>query len=53
VALLLDGIALACLPWPCGTTVAHAAWAGAAILCGAGVFLILGALAARTGGDGA
>ena len=47
VATLLDGLALAWAPWLYGTTEAHVAAAGAAILWGAGVFLVLGAWAAR------
>lgn len=49
VATLLDGLALAWAPGLYGTTEAHVAGAGAAILWGAGVFLVLGALAARRG----
>ena len=49
VATLLDGIALAWVPGLYGTDVAQVAGAAAAILWGAGVFLVLGALAARGG----
>lgn len=49
VATLLDGLALAWAPWLYGTDVAHVAGAGAAILWGAGVFLVLGAVASRGG----
>ena len=49
VAMLLDGLALAWAPWLYGTTEAHVAAAGATILWGAGVFLVLGALASRDG----
>jgi len=47
VALLLDGLALAWMPSLYGTTPEDLAGAGAAILWGAGVFLVLGAVAAR------
>lgn len=49
VAMLLDGLALAWAPGLYGTTEAHVAGAGATILWGAGVFLVLGALAGRGG----
>lgn len=42
-ACCLDGLALAYTPWLYGSTVAHTAGAGAAILWGAGVFLVIGA----------
>lgn len=48
-ATLLDGVALAWTPSLYGTTVEQIAGAGAAILWGAGVFLALGAFAARRG----
>jgi hypothetical protein len=48
-ATLLDGLALAWAPWLYGGTVPHIAGAGAAILWGAGVFLVLGAIASRRG----
>jgi hypothetical protein len=47
VATLLDGLALAWTPALYGATADHAAGACAAILWGAGVFLVLGAVAAR------
>lgn len=47
VATLLDGLALAWLPWLYGRGPEEVAGAGAAILWGAGVFLVLGAVAAR------
>lgn len=43
-ATLLDGIPLAWLPWIYGNTVALVAAAGAVILWGAGVGLVLGLL---------
>jgi hypothetical protein len=53
VAMLLDGIALAWLPGLYGTSPDHLAGAGAAILWGAGVFLVLAFVAARgQGGRG-
>jgi hypothetical protein len=51
-ATLLDGIALAWAPTLYGETVEHVAGAGAAILWGAGVFLVLGAIASRAPGEG-
>jgi hypothetical protein len=47
VATLLDGLALAWAPWLYGSDASHVAGAGAAILWGAGVFLVLGAVASR------
>lgn len=49
VATLLDGLALAWTPWLYGTRVEEVAGAGAAILWGAGVFLVLGAVASWRG----
>jgi hypothetical protein len=43
-AILLDGLALAWIPWLYGTELAHTAGAGAVILWGGGVGLVLGFL---------
>lgn len=48
VACCLDGLALAYIPWLYGSSVQHTAGAGAAILWGAGVFLVLGAIMSHT-----
>lgn len=48
VAMLLDGLALAWAPGLYGATLVDAAGAGAVILWGAGVILVLAALSART-----
>jgi hypothetical protein len=46
-ATLLDGLALAWTPWLYGTELAHTAGAGAVILWGGGVGLVLGFLVNR------